>query len=309
MSSACLSGDDLDRLHEVQLEMLLEVDRICRRLGVSYQLGAGSLLGAVRHGGFIPWDSDIDVVMLRAEYRRFLREAPPLMDPRFFLQTWRSDPLFPACFAKVRRHNSVFRLAGGELTQHHQGIYLDIFPFDPVWPESWWWRGQLAMIRFLRKSAGRLQLPHAGDWDPLAPDRPAGCQAWRQWLHPILRRRLILLPQTWKTAVQDALLRSLALVPSHQVVCLANGSLNWARIRTLARPVTEFEQTMTLHFEGRPFPVTAHYHQALCRLYGNYMLLPPPELRQVTVEAFRLPEDRPPALEPDHGSQHRHRSS
>ncbi|MFN9646893.1 MAG: LicD family protein, partial [bacterium] len=60
MSPMLLSSDDLDRLHEVQLEMLLEVDRICRHLGVAYQLGAGSLLGAVRHGGFITWDSDID---------------------------------------------------------------------------------------------------------------------------------------------------------------------------------------------------------------------------------------------------------
>jgi hypothetical protein len=211
MSPMLLSSDDLDRLHEVQLEMLLEVDRICRHLGVAYQLGAGSLLGAVRHGGFIPWDSDIDVVMLRTAYRRFLREAPPLLDSRFFLQTWRSDPRFPACFAKVRRHNSVFRLAGGERTQHHQGIYLDIFPFDPVRPESWWWRVQLAMVRFLRRSAGRLQNPHDEDGDPLAPGPPAGSPAWRQLLHPILHPGLIPLPPQWKTAVQEGLLRSLVL--------------------------------------------------------------------------------------------------
>ncbi|MEY4352453.1 MAG: hypothetical protein RLZZ609_694 [Cyanobacteriota bacterium] len=309
MSPMLLSGEDLRQLHQVQLEMLLEVDRICRHLGVAYQLGAGSLLGAVRHGGFIPWDSDIDVVMLRTEYRRFLREAPPLLDSRFFLQTWRSDPHFPACFAKVRRNHSVFRLAGGERTQHHQGIYLDIFPFDPVRPESWWWRVQLAMVRFLRKSAGRLQNPHGEDGDPLAPGPPAGTPAWRQLLHPILHPGLIPLPPQWKTAVQEGLLRSLALVPSRQVVCLANGSLNWARIRTLVRPVKEFEQTMTLHFEGRPFPVTTRYHQALRRLYGDYMLLPPPGLRQVSVVEFQLPDDRSTALEPDHGSQQRHRSS
>ena len=60
MTVVQLSDDDLHRLHQVQLEMLLELDRVCRQLGVTYQLGAGSLLGAVRHGGFIPWDDDVD---------------------------------------------------------------------------------------------------------------------------------------------------------------------------------------------------------------------------------------------------------
>ena len=87
MTNVHLSDADLQRLHQVQLEMLLELDRVCRCLGLTYQLGAGSLLGAVRHGGFIPWDDDVDVVMLRAEYQRFLREAPPLLNQRFFLQT------------------------------------------------------------------------------------------------------------------------------------------------------------------------------------------------------------------------------
>ena len=95
MTNVHLSDADLQRLHQVQLEMLLELDRVCRCLGLTYQLGAGSLLGAVRHGGFIPWDDDVDVVMLRAEpatmtaYRvEGMRFEPALADP-VFAERWR----------------------------------------------------------------------------------------------------------------------------------------------------------------------------------------------------------------------------
>jgi len=271
MTALSLSEADLRRLHQVQLAMLLELDRVCRRLGVAYQLGAGTLLGAVRHGGFIPWDDDVDVVMLRTDYRRFLREAPALLDSSLFLQSWRSDPHFQEGFAKLRRHDSAFREELRQNLRHHHGIYIDIFPFDPVHPGCRWWRVLLSLVLATRRTVNVLHR--------LATDDNGG--------------QLALVSPSWWMAIHEGLMRCLALVPSSQVVCLVSGSLLWQQLQALARPATEFEQTVLLRFEGLLFPVTANHHHALRRLYGDYRRLPPPEARMPThrVVEFRLPRD------------------
>jgi len=290
MTELSLSEADLRRLHQVQLAMLLELDRVCHRLGVGYQLGAGTLLGAVRHGGFIPWDDDVDVVMLRADYRRFLREAPTLLDSSLFLQTWRSDPHFRVGFAKLRRHDSAFREKYRQNSRHHHGIFIDIFPFDPVLPVCWWWRALLSLVLALRKTETVLHRMAAQDkGGQLSPLRPA----WQRRLGPLLHRSLVLVSPWWWMAIQEGLMRLLTLAPSSQVACLVNGSHRWQRLQALVRPATEFEQTVLLSFEGMLLPVTANHHQALRRLYGDYMRLPPPEARMPAhlVVEFRLPGD------------------
>lgn len=85
------------------LQMLHEVDRICRKYGIQYMLFAGTALGAVRHGGFIPWDDDIDVIMLRPEYERFLALAVDELDSNtYYLQREFSEH-WPMFFAKLRK--------------------------------------------------------------------------------------------------------------------------------------------------------------------------------------------------------------
>jgi lipopolysaccharide cholinephosphotransferase len=291
MTVVPLSGQDLHRMHQVQLEMLCELDRVCRQLGVNYQLGAGSLLGAVRHAGFIPWDDDVDVVMLRADYRRFLRGAPALLDRRLFLQTWRSDPQFHAGFAKLRRHGSIFREEYRQHLRLHHGIYIDIFPFDSICSSGWWGRLAIEVIVFVRK------------WVELAGDVRAGrvSPARLTWRRRLVSRGMGWLPSPFWLAMQEALLRPLSLVPSKDVVCLVTGCPSREAIRSQIRPVSEFHQTLNLSFEGLPLPVTRAYHRALSRLYGDYRQLPPPALRTLghPVVEFQLPE---PQSNPPSGS-------
>lgn len=107
-----------------------KVDEICRKLDIGYFICGGSMLGFMRNGGFIPWDDDIDVAMLRKDYDRFIREAQPYLDDRFFLQTRQTDPDIPYLFSKLRLNNTEYITEYNERRPFHKGICLDIFPFD-----------------------------------------------------------------------------------------------------------------------------------------------------------------------------------
>lgn len=132
-----------DRRHEgdtilrqcqlVQLHLLHVFDRICQENGLNYLLEGGTLLGAMRHNGFIPWDDDLDVGMPRKDYERFLKIAPDLLPEDVCLQTPADTPRLAIPFAKLRDTSSYFGECRPDLsTADPSGIYMDIFPYDDM---------------------------------------------------------------------------------------------------------------------------------------------------------------------------------
>lgn len=146
------------RLRQAQLKMLamLEVvDTICLKHGLDYWLDAGTLLGAVRHQGFVPWDDDVDIAMPRASYEQFLRVAPAEIPDWMWLQTIHSDPGYfnMATPLKIRDRSSRFiekHEKGNE--PYIQGIFIDVFVYDtmPVDPK------QRKRYKFYAKKLSRL---------------------------------------------------------------------------------------------------------------------------------------------------------
>lgn len=123
-----LSGDTtLRRAQLVMLRLLRVFDAICHKHGLSYWLDAGTLLGAARHGGFIPWDDDVDVMMPVEDYRRFIEVAVAELPDDAFLQTKRTDPEHDISWAKLRDRFSYMDDPGGPYP-YSQGIPIDIFP-------------------------------------------------------------------------------------------------------------------------------------------------------------------------------------
>lgn len=113
------------------LEMLKDFDAVCREHHISYQLFAGTALGAVRHHGFIPWDDDVDVILMRSEYDRLLTEAAGDFDPERYYVQRENSAHWPMQFSKLRRnHTACIEKYHPKDPLVHQGVYIDIFPCD-----------------------------------------------------------------------------------------------------------------------------------------------------------------------------------
>lgn len=151
--------EPIQQVHALQLAMLLEVDAICRKHGLSYYLIFGTLLGAVRHGGFIPWDDDIDIGLLRDDYEQLLPILETELDETHYkVQTAENDAGLTIPFAKIRCNHTIFQeFIAPEKAEYHQGVFLDIFPLDNV-PDEADERRSLKRQYFLRHFALRRKI-------------------------------------------------------------------------------------------------------------------------------------------------------
>ena len=239
--------------------MLLEFDRICRHHGIAYQLAAGTLLGAVRHGGFIPWDDDIDVCLRRAAYERFLAVAPAELSPSYRLLHNGTEPGCGFLFCKI--------VSRGE-GEANSRAFVDVFPFDGVCAGPL--RGRLQM-----QLARLLVIVFAYRCGEAMPDERSPSRA-RRWA----RRALV-----WSVRGLDPprLARWLARVarwregrPTGHIACLVAGRLRYRQIRA----ERDFDDCIKAAFEGHDFPVPRRFDTVLRRLYGDWRVPPPVEKRR-----------------------------
>lgn len=119
----------------VQLEMLDEVERICKKYGLKYFADSGTLIGAVRHQGYIPWDDDIDLVMLREDYETFLKVAPGELKEYLVLQTPYREKNYLRAHAQLRNSRTTGCSKEDRMAGYNCGIFIDIFPLDDM-PEG-----------------------------------------------------------------------------------------------------------------------------------------------------------------------------
>lgn len=132
-------GSLLRRQQERMTEMLLVFDDICRRNNISYWLCSGTLLGCIRHGGYIPWDDDLDVEVMRDDYERLMRILPQELPEKYKLQNHNTDPGYFFCFAKLRDTHSLLEETNRyDRVFKYRGIFIDIFPYEHIAPPLHW---------------------------------------------------------------------------------------------------------------------------------------------------------------------------
>ncbi|WP_223226298.1 phosphorylcholine transferase LicD [Sporomusa sp. GT1] len=256
----------------IELEMLIEVDRICKKYGIKYNIIGGTLLGAVRHGGFIPWDDDADLAMLRPEYEKFREACKKELDhDRFYFQDYRNTPGYRWGYGKLRRKGTVFLREYQEHMPYEQGVFIDIFPLDGV-PDSFILRRLKDIECFcIRKILWSAVGKYA--------DKSMFCRRWYSLLSNI--------PETMIFSYLNRLI-------------VRSNKNNTQRVRILLMPSPNkeycyyrkwFETGADMNFEGYPLQGIVDYDGFLTFEFGDYRQLPPIEKRKVhPVSAIQLIE-------------------
>lgn len=120
----------MNELQSAEFDILREFVEICEKLDLTYYLVCGSCLGAVKYGGFIPWDDDIDVALKRPDYELFIQKAPGLLSSNLFLQNYKTEKHVPFLYTKLRDSRTTFIEKASERLDINHGVYIDIFPLD-----------------------------------------------------------------------------------------------------------------------------------------------------------------------------------
>lgn len=276
-----LSPEQFRKMQLTELDMLVEFDRICRKYDINYVLFCGSLLGAVRHKGYIPWDDDADIAMLREDYNEFKKHINE-MNPRIcYFQDHETDPEYRWGYAKLRRTGTEYIRVGQEHLKCKTGIFVDIFPLDD------------------------------------APGSVVG-QIFQDWLCFCVRKTLWSevgkyntkgFRKVWFTLLSkipaDAAFKGYDIFAAksrnnspNKVRCLsfpATGTLYMKHPlrKRFAMPKSWFTERAEYEFEGHRFYGTKDYHSILTYIYGDYMKLPPEDEREQhsPFSAIRFPDE------------------
>lgn len=134
MVKAC-TREQLEKIQMHELDILEEIKRVCEENNISWFTVGGTTLGAIRHEGFIPWDNDIDLGMLREDYDKFMEIAGKQLKKGYVLQHFSTDKNTPTYFAKVRKDGTKFAQYSNKSLKIHHGVFVDIMPYDSV-PED-----------------------------------------------------------------------------------------------------------------------------------------------------------------------------
>lgn len=265
-----LSGHNLRRLQLNLLEMLIEIDRICRKYQIQYSLDGGTLLGAVRHGGFIPWDDDIDVIMRRSEYRKFYRACQKDLDSsRFFLQEYRTDRHYRWGYEKLRRRDTEFIRLGQEHLKIQTGIFIDIFVVDNVPDHPAARRIHLFACYIIRKLLyAELGMRNADS---------RILRGWYRLLYKLVPRDVIF---KWRNLIAAQCNQKKTELVRHMTYPYA--------LSRYGMPGICFDEMQDIDFEGYTFRAFKDYDRYLTALYGDYMTLPPKEKQKAHLEVSKI---------------------
>lgn len=256
-------GCSLNDHQRAMTAILCEFDRICRTLDIPYVLFAGTLLGAVRHGGFIPWDDDLDVMMHRDDYDRFLRETEKIIDAdQFFLQKEFSHH-WPMFFSKMRLNKTAcLEKFHPRDKSMHQGIYIDIFPCDNAYDSN-----VLRKLQFYSSKVVIAKSLFRRGYDTDSKKKKlfmAFCRVLP--MAPFLR---LTKGKKKKGKIYHSFL---------------GGASKYSKN---IYPENFFTERTVVTFEGREYPAPKDYSRLLVQLYGeDYMSLPPEEERIVKQHAI-----------------------
>ena len=259
----------LRKLQLTELEILKTVHAFCVKHDIRYSLYAGTLLGAVRHKGFIPWDDDIDICMSRKEYDRFIRLWQENPVKGYSLQNKDNSPAFISSFTKIRKDHTTFLENELGIGNFHTGVFIDIFPLDRI-PSAWLPK----RVFYVRCMLYQLMIRGYA---------PKECGAVTQFGCKVL---LSAVPAGKRSAAIRRLLRGLTKYQDRSDLRITG--IETMRSVKVEYPAAMFDAYVSLPFEDDTFSAFAQWDENLRAKFGDYMQLPPEEERAWTHHPIRI---------------------
>lgn len=257
----------LDEMKSLQLGVLKAIDTYCEENGITYSLACGTLLGAIRHKGYIPWDDDIDIYLLREDYEKLVRDFPDSYKGHYKLVSLERDRQWDIPFAKAYDERTVME----ELIDIPVkiGVNIDVYPIDDV-PDN-----ETTWLRYNRKR----RIYH---WiRALMRMKAGGRSFWKDSILTISKVLTWFISQRSFAEFLDRYSQKNNGKSYHYVFECAQGMLQKKRFRKEL-----FSSIVEVPFEDAHFKAFEHSDEYLKNAYGDYMQLPPVDKR-VTHHVFR----------------------
>lgn len=257
-----MADDVVSLIHHVELNIFKQFAAITQKYHIGYIAMGGTMLGAVRHQGFIPWDDDMDVGLLRTDYDRFLKVAEKeLQKSHYFLQTPWTDPNYALSYSKILDRNT-FIEERNNVNNARKGVFLDIFPLDKIPDSPARQRRQIVDIKrldsriYLKLRYNVIDNPIRKFQNPLSEEQVDSAIDFKE------QREEIMTMYNSKPALMNV--KNLASQYSYEKEIFTLDQIN---------------NVIDLPFEDTTIRVPAEYSVILTRIYGDYMELPPENAR------------------------------
>lgn len=262
----------LSSVQEILLGFLKEIDRICKKHNIKYFLGGGSLLGAIRHHGFIPWDDDADVMMLREDYDKFLKVLPEELPGNLFVQTNENEKTSHFPFTKIRINNTVFSTEfTSRFSDIHNGIFLDVLAQDYTSDNS-----------FIRKL--HMHATASARWLVLDKWRGTPVKADSKFSSAVANVLKKIFPLRFLEFVQNKLISLYKNKKNGKYLFDSMGR----NVTRGAFPKEWLDEAVWVDFENIKLPVPKEYDKYLTYLYGDYMNMIPVSQRHVSHDIIQM---------------------
>ena len=242
-------GTQLRKAQLRLLDILVEVDRICRHNGIQYWIESGTLLGAVRHGGFIPWDDDIDIFILQKDFKRTKKILNAELPSHLIFEDSSTDRYFSLVCGKVKDTTTFMKEKGINPKIKHHHLFIDIIPMEPMFSE----KSKIWVDSIYGRVYRRI---HNADSDK--KERVAAYLLW---------------PMAFLLVV---IMRVLAKIFNVKYLGRAYG---WPFYQMVER--ADVFPCSTINFEGHEFPCPKNPDKVLTAIYGDYMQIPPEDKREI----------------------------
>jgi len=258
-----MTGDEkLKKLQRTQMMILKDVAEICKKNNLRYYMIGGTLLGAVRHKGFIPWDDDMDIVMFRKEYNKLFEIIKTNYSEKYFVQRFESDSNYTRYIMKIRLNGTKHVEAGVSDVEMHQGIYIDIFPVDYLKNAGiiTHIRGGMVRVLFAYKNIRHRHNHYTG-------------------IKRIIAEPMYLLTKIIPEKFVNRLFEIVYECDNNKNCKFVTNFASRYKWKKQMFPIEYYNKGIPLTFEDTTFIAPKKYKRILKRLYGNYMALPPEEKR------------------------------